>query len=179
MAVFFSMISLKDFDVQMSRFSVSGFLTASWTDDRLTWQPSDRNNISSLLFYQGDILIPGLFLWNSHASIDMVGFDEVPVRTTSSGSTNWNPGEVFEKLCDAVVTYFPFDTQKCTMDILPYGYNMDEMIVAIDESLASSDPTSLTTMYEVANTRIYLTDMNKSFTYPLRSNAVHSSLSST
>lgn len=165
LAVYFNLVSLKDFDVQMNRFAVFGFLTASWTDERLAWQPLHHNAISSSIFYQGDIWTPGLVLWNPYTSIGKIGFEEVPVRLASNGLAKWNPGQVFETLCCADVTYFPFDTQRCTMDILLYGYTMDEINITIDKTFISRDPPTENTMWEVLDTSTYLDEIRNEQTF--------------
>ncbi|OWF45406.1 neuronal acetylcholine receptor subunit alpha-5-like [Mizuhopecten yessoensis] len=153
-------MTLKEFDVQMSRFAVSGFLTSSWTDRRLEWLPSDHNGISSLQLYQGDIWTPGFVLWNSDTSLTSMGYDNTPVRAYSNGLIVWSPGQVFVTSCDADVTYFPFDIQRCAMDFTPHGYKMDEINMTIDETFPSKGESTLNTMWEVRQTKMFLTDMN-------------------
>ncbi|XP_069114256.1 acetylcholine receptor subunit beta-like [Argopecten irradians] len=159
-SVHFTLMALKEFDVQMSRFSVSGFLTSSWKDERLKWLPSDHYGITSLHVYQGEIWTPCFVLWNSDESLDKLGYNDAPVRISSDGSVIWNPGEVFVTSCNADVTYFPFDIQCCTMDFIPYGYNMDEVNLTTDVYLASTDEPTLNTMWEVLHTKLYVTDKN-------------------
>ncbi|XP_033762502.1 neuronal acetylcholine receptor subunit beta-2-like [Pecten maximus] len=156
--VHFSLMSLKDFDVQMSRFAVSGFLTSSWRDERLKWLASNHDDIRSLRLNQGEVWTPCFVLWNSDASLAKIGFADAPVRVSSDGLVIWNPGQVFVTSCNADVTYFPFDIQRCTMDFLSYGYNMDELNITVDAAIASTDDETLNTMWEILHTKLFVTE---------------------
>ncbi|XP_060083472.1 neuronal acetylcholine receptor subunit alpha-5-like [Ylistrum balloti] len=158
-SVYFTLMSLKEFDVQMSRFSVSGFLTSSWSDERLRWFPPDHGEILSLQLPQDEVWTPGFVLWNSYSSLTKIGFRDAPVRVYSDGLAIWNPGQVFETSCNADVTYFPFDIQRCTLDFNPYGYNTDELNIIINDTHSSMGESTLNTMWEVLSTSMYVTSV--------------------
>ncbi|GFN84030.1 histone-lysine N-methyltransferase SETMAR [Plakobranchus ocellatus] len=87
----------------------------SWFDDHLAWNTSDYNNITSFLWPQDDVWLPDLIITNSVKNPARLGYDEMPVRVRYTGSVTWYPSKIFATSCDMDVTYYPFDTQICTL----------------------------------------------------------------
>ncbi|CAC5382690.1 CHRNN [Mytilus coruscus] len=57
----------------------------------------------------------------------MFGIKDSYVIIHNSGTVTWQPGHQLEFSCNIDTTYFPFDTQKCTLEVISWGYNMGDI----------------------------------------------------
>jgi len=70
-----------------------------------------------------------LFLVNNFSSDDsgyVTSFDRVPLEFT--GMMEWWPSAILLSPCIIDVTFFPFDYQKCSLTIGPWGYHSKQVI---------------------------------------------------
>ena len=72
---------------------------------------------------QKDIWIPDVVVKNGMTAFKMMGGDFYYVCVYNDGSVYWYPYTVFETSCDLDVTYFPFDTQTCSVIITSWSYS--------------------------------------------------------
>ena len=109
----FHLSNINDYDIVNSRFSLAGYLTFQWIDQRMTWDPAKYGNVESVTFPQNDVWIPNIILGNSNRDDGLLylGDDEVLVRYAADGSAYWYPGHLFQAYCPPNVKDFPFDTQ--------------------------------------------------------------------
>jgi hypothetical protein len=71
----------------------------SWTDERLTWKPSDYSDIRQIRIPAKDIWTPDFRLYNSFKELEER--DEVNVVLKSDGSVLWVPIATYKTLCAA------------------------------------------------------------------------------
>ncbi|XP_048755488.2 neuronal acetylcholine receptor subunit alpha-6-like [Ostrea edulis] len=120
--VTFSLLGIKEFDEVNGKFSVNGFFMITWSDSRLAWAPLLYNNIYTIELPESKVWIPNLTLLNSYERVESLGRGIVPVTVTSTGKAFWSPGDVISSACDVDVTYYPFDTQSCSMMLTCFGF---------------------------------------------------------
>ncbi len=54
-------------------------------------------------------------------------FEKIRVLISSTGKVHWEPGGVFTTTCDIDITYFPFDSQACPIEIGAWAYTSSRM----------------------------------------------------
>ncbi|XP_045216376.2 acetylcholine receptor subunit delta-like [Mercenaria mercenaria] len=123
----FFLNSVIAFDEQDESLKISGFLECSWTDEYLTWNSSDHNNISELFIPQDDIWKPDISLRNTFKSFTGLGATYLNAYVSSAGDVRWNPYQVLESTCSIDITYFPFDTQTCELKFTAWSYSSDQV----------------------------------------------------
>ena len=137
-------VSINEVDIKEESWSVVGWWDLEWNDtSRLTWNPADYGGISEILMLPADIWYPALFVPNSNGDLDLLGnagyggggHASLPLRVSSTGRVIWRPTGVYDMACDMVVTYFPFDVQQCTVELMEAGYVKDELELKVKNNV--------------------------------------------
>ncbi|XP_048726988.2 neuronal acetylcholine receptor subunit alpha-2-like [Ostrea edulis] len=135
----FSLVGIQEFDEVNGKFSVIGFFTITWSDSRLAWTPLLYSNLSTIELPESQLWIPNLTLINSYDRIEGLGRGIVPVTVTSTGMAYWSPGDVISSTCDIDVTYYPFDTQSCSMMLTCWGFTPTAIVTQAQDTQISLD----------------------------------------
>ena len=107
---------------------VNGVLTSvasiifHWYDDILIWNPSSYGNMNSIKIEESLIWIPKFIISNPAKKVTKLGMPTIDATVFDTGLVDYELGEMLETTCDVDVTYFPFDTQNCVLEIMPFGY---------------------------------------------------------
>ncbi|ELT89403.1 hypothetical protein CAPTEDRAFT_123138, partial [Capitella teleta] len=113
--------------VGISRLVASSFsILVEWSDERLRWDPSDYNEIKDVVVRADRIWIPELAIING-ADAMIQEFEKIRVLISHDGKVHWEPGGVFMTTCDIDITFFPFDTQACPIEIGAWAYKSSRM----------------------------------------------------
>ncbi|XP_061183337.1 neuronal acetylcholine receptor subunit alpha-6-like [Saccostrea echinata] len=124
----YSLVGIKEFDEVNGKFSVIGFFTITWIDPRLAWNPWLYNNIYMTELPESKVWIPSLTLVNPYDKIENLAKGLFPVTYVYNGLAYWSPGDVTSTGCEVDVTYYPFDTQSCSMMLMCWGYGPSAII---------------------------------------------------
>ena len=76
---------------------------------------------------------PLLTIGNSYDGTNYIYKDDMIKRVVYNGDMHWTAAENLEVTCDANVSKYPFDTHKCFLLILPFGYFDSEISVLHSE----------------------------------------------
>ena len=104
-------------------------LSLSWYDDTLKWDSWRYGGIWEFRINENSIWVPQFIISNPAKKLTQFGLGNSPITIYYNGQVNFEVGDVLQTTCDVDVTYFPFDTQTCIIEMLPYGYKSD---IAID-----------------------------------------------
>ena len=109
----FYVTNLVSFEEVSATFSVSGYFTILWKDERMMWNKTQCNGISSITFPQNDVWIPKISMSNSMKAGESLylGSSNLLVRYTDEGIAAWHPSHLFKSFCAPDVRNFPFDRQ--------------------------------------------------------------------
>lgn len=58
------------------------------------------------------------------------------MRISQTGRIFWNPPGIYKVSCKSDITYYPFDTQDCTIKLISWAYTTGEVILRIDQNKA-------------------------------------------
>ena len=117
-----TILNIEDFDEVNSKFSVTAFLTITWMDEIIKWNPETNHGISSLVFPVADVWYPDLILGYSNGKFASSVDRWMDVRIFYSGLSYLIPGDSYQSTCSADVTYYPFDVQVHTILLYSYFY---------------------------------------------------------
>lgn len=119
---------VKDYDDKRGRLTITCDLSFMWFDESLKWNVSEFN-VDVIHVRKRNIWIPKLSLINSYYDIKPLGHDDdnEDLLIDSSGSVLYKHGTILYSICDADVTYFPFDIQTCKLMFQPVSYNQQEL----------------------------------------------------
>ncbi|OWF41679.1 Acetylcholine receptor subunit alpha [Mizuhopecten yessoensis] len=127
MNVSFGLKKIQTFEELSSAFIITGIVSVSWYDERLEWIPTNYNNLTITHFKQKEIWTPPFVLANGCDDIDLLGNGDMHIALTYAGVVNWAIPVKLCSLCDADVTYYPFDQQTCDILLFPWGYTTNDI----------------------------------------------------
>nr|XP_022295994.1 acetylcholine receptor subunit beta-like isoform X1 [Crassostrea virginica] len=122
MSIDLFLAKINDISTTEQKMTTTGYLKVKWTDELLVWN-STTTGMYWMQFNQKDIWIPDVVVKNGMTAFKMMGGDFYYVCVYNDGSVYWYPYTVFETSCDLDVTYFPFDTQTCSVIITSWSYS--------------------------------------------------------
>jgi hypothetical protein len=125
----FYLFSIKEFDLNIGKFTITGVFSILWVDERLAWDPTSYNQTNVTSIPQSKLWLPNFINVNPFEDIVGLGSDLLSVRVFSSGICSWYAIQAFEVICDADVTKYPFDTQYCELKFFIWGYDPNEIHV--------------------------------------------------
>ncbi|KAL3853560.1 hypothetical protein ACJMK2_017095 [Sinanodonta woodiana] len=102
--------------------AVAGYLTMFWRDERLKWNATKYDGLSSLLIDSNLLWTPRFVLTNPAKQFLMFGTFSTEVRVNFDGLMVWSVGDVMETSCKINIQSYPFDIQICDISIAPWGY---------------------------------------------------------
>ncbi|CAG5128833.1 unnamed protein product [Candidula unifasciata] len=122
-----SLLSVNVLDVPLQRLSVSGWLSFTWHDPRLSWDPVSFGNITDIFDTELVFWRPEIIVDNSVNNLGILESDKLLIRATSQGNMTWEPPGIFETHCDVDVTFYPFDAQVCVVEVTSWAQTMQQI----------------------------------------------------
>ncbi|KAL3854935.1 hypothetical protein ACJMK2_014170 [Sinanodonta woodiana] len=131
----FSLLTINSVDNVQQSLTVTGWLTLTWTDYRLAWQPSSFGDIQEIHVMPSEIWKPEVIITNSLADIGVINDDNLQLTVTNTGDVLWEPPGLYTTHCEIDITYYPFDRQKCIIELTSWSMTKDQL----ELDLASDD----------------------------------------
>ena len=126
-------------DDKAQTMTTVGRLYCEWSDVGLSWTPASHGDVFTLSgVSQNEIWIPDIIVDNSVNNVgqlEALGYKEKKVRITNTGKVTWEPSIKAITSCDIDVTYYPFDSQLCSMRLTTGSSKNYEVILFIDHSM--------------------------------------------
>ncbi|CAC5400443.1 unnamed protein product [Mytilus coruscus] len=120
--VTFYITSFNSFNQVDETISMTMGTTLTWKDPSLVWDPASYGNITSTTLDSNKIWTPLIFLLNSADNLKTIGSDaKFQCTVFNTGMVRHPPGGIILAKCPTDVSKFPFDTQICTLKIIPWG----------------------------------------------------------
>ncbi|XP_063425839.1 neuronal acetylcholine receptor subunit alpha-3-like [Mytilus trossulus] len=134
-----NLLTVNDLDIKKQELTVSGHLSITWYDNRLNWtDPSkyyaDFTSINYLFSSETHVWKPTLVIKNSIRDIGVLTDPSIPMRISQTGKIFWNPPGIYKVSCKSDITYYPFDTQACTIKLISWAYTTGEVILKINQN---------------------------------------------
>ena len=132
-------ISLNEFDGLSGLLIITVVFNLMWTDQHIYWNPDYFSGQFDLVISSKHMWMPELFFQESFSELQGLAHDNTRARVYYNGTVQWTTGSVLHTVCSVDVTYFPFDTQICTLSASASFYSVDELTLFASKSQISTD----------------------------------------
>lgn len=106
---------LKDFEYNENAMTVTAWMTPSWNDTRLIWNPSDYSEISTIHMKSNELWHPSLKVYNAKVDTSLGTCHIVDCIIMNNGRVACVEPCQFTAFCkDIGIKNWPFDVQNCT-----------------------------------------------------------------
>nr|XP_034335850.1 neuronal acetylcholine receptor subunit beta-3-like isoform X2 [Crassostrea gigas] len=121
--------SLKERQESNEIMVVVGSLGLEWKDFRLSWNPLDYGgDLNQTFVLVDDIWTPYLVLMNPYEEVTPILSDGFSCEVWYNGHVSClPPPNIFESLCVADTTYYPYDTKSCDLLLYVSGYPSSDL----------------------------------------------------
>ena len=126
------MLALQEFDEVREKFSFLGVFIIKWRDDNFVWDSANYSGINILVMGYKEVWKPEIILTNPSEKVDSFGNDWQLIRYTADGYALYVPGTLIKATCSINAYYFPFDVQKCNLEVFALGYSYQEVSLSVD-----------------------------------------------
>lgn len=115
-----SIKAITDIDERMQLIRLRAWFELSWIDRNLGWDTADYLNVESLIVDQSMVWIPDIGIHNSVKGYSVIMEDTTKVKISSNGTVCWYPEGTYEISCDILVGKYPYDKQRCDIEVGPW-----------------------------------------------------------
>ncbi|XP_069786755.1 neuronal acetylcholine receptor subunit alpha-2-like [Narcine bancroftii] len=121
-----SIAQLIDVDEKNQLMTINVWLKQEWFDYKLTWDPRDFDNITSIRVPSEMIWTPDIVLYNN-ADGEFAVTHMTKAHVFSAGRIQWVPPAIYKSSCSIDVTFFPFDQQNCKMKFGSWSHDKSKI----------------------------------------------------
>ncbi|KAK3582646.1 hypothetical protein CHS0354_001692 [Potamilus streckersoni] len=127
-----NLLTVNSLDIKEQQLSISGYFYMLWSDSRLVWASNTTyGNIRFLFSNENYMWRPAIIVENSVSDMSVISDENTLMRINSDGSAVWTPGGIYETHCDCDVTYYPLDTQTCSVVLSTWAYTANEISLSL------------------------------------------------
>ncbi|TKR95138.1 hypothetical protein L596_009346 [Steinernema carpocapsae] len=117
-----TMTNIFDMDEKNQVLTINVWLDQEWKDELLRWDPKDFGGIESIRIPCDLIWLPDIVLYNN-ADDYTEGYMRSRAMVFFDGTVFWPPPTQLRSTCKIDVTYFPFDSQRCSLKFGSWTYH--------------------------------------------------------
>ncbi|KAK3764155.1 hypothetical protein RRG08_044086 [Elysia crispata] len=132
------LISLREIVETQQYYLLNVWMEFVWRDEIRQWDPAQYGDVRVIYPNPGDTWLPRVLISNSVEKRDLFSGDYTLHGIFWDGTTRWYPGSVISGACTLDLTYFPFDTQICTLRFIPQAFEWDVNLIASKGSVDTS-----------------------------------------
>ncbi|XP_069142699.1 acetylcholine receptor subunit alpha-1-A-like [Argopecten irradians] len=123
-------------DIEEQTMALTAFFFVTWKDERLEWTNYSRadtpgvhlsRSIPDIFTGESYTWLPPINIENSVSDMSIISDPDVPMRVKHTGDVEWNPAGIYTVQCTCDVTFYPFDTQTCSLVISTSAYRVSEI----------------------------------------------------
>ncbi|KAK3087886.1 hypothetical protein FSP39_012061, partial [Pinctada imbricata] len=154
-----SVLTINDLNIKGQTLALTGWITADWTDSRLTWSTTTYPDVSTVHVTEAEVWTPEFFVDNSMADVSILSDENVLLEVKSTGEVEWSLPRIFTVHCDIDVTYYPFDTQTCAVELTSWAYAKPEMQIAALRTNVNLEDLKQDGEWDITSSRVEISDI--------------------
>ncbi|XP_076015421.1 neuronal acetylcholine receptor subunit alpha-4-like [Genypterus blacodes] len=134
-----SIAQLIDVDEKNQMMTTNVWVKQEWNDYKLSWNPDEYENVTSIRVPSELIWRPDIVLYNN-ADGDFAVTHLTKAHLFYDGRIKWMPPAIYKSSCSIDVTFFPFDQQSCKMKFGSWTYDRAKIdLINMDSDVDQMD----------------------------------------
>ncbi|XP_067670852.1 neuronal acetylcholine receptor subunit alpha-7-like [Haliotis asinina] len=150
--VTFNLVAITEFDEVSEVLASTGYMTVTWRDDILTWDPVLYGGLLSMRPAFGRVWKPSIAVQNTVDKMEPLGLDFGILVLYFSGTLTWYPGDTFKTTCKMDVTKFPFDVQTCFFNVFVWADTISTIDLLPVSNSIGLDIYNVNSEWDITNT---------------------------
>jgi len=145
-----------DLDEHTSVLEVDGWMRLNWTDEYLSWSPSEYEGLTQIHFAQEEIWRPDIQLYNNADSSNLQHFGSTNFLVDNNGVVLWVPPAKYRAFCKIDLRLWPHDTQTCKLKFGSWTSHGDQIDLGLFHGMPTVDKLNFYTAnkeWQVENSR--------------------------
>ncbi|KAK3101792.1 hypothetical protein FSP39_006409, partial [Pinctada imbricata] len=134
-SLYFFPFSIHELDEVSGTLTSVVALSTQWKDQRLSWNPLNYNGTYYLNVKSSKIWYPDIFCINPADKLEKLGDNSLNAMIYSHGVVERLIGAALKTSCVVDMTYFPFDTQICSIIFSTWNLALDVKINIFENSV--------------------------------------------
>ena len=126
-SIWMSLKSITSLDEVNGILTIICAIQVKWKDDNLYWESGAYGGITNIKIEEDFIWIPKFVIFNPAKKVRKLGLPSLETIVSSNGYVVYGFVDIIRTSCDVDVTYFPWDTQDCSVELMPHGYAKSEI----------------------------------------------------
>ncbi|XP_061162692.1 acetylcholine receptor subunit alpha-like [Saccostrea echinata] len=132
----FHLLTIANVDEVTSEVVSVGSFSIDWRDEVIQWNPFSYGGTFSINIDESLVWKPPMtFLNPMSTNVGLLGFKQSKIKYYADGNAYWNIADRYQTTCDFDTRYFPFDKQTCSMKIMVWDYNKNEVLMYPSQSV--------------------------------------------
>uniref|UniRef100_A0A914XK07 Neurotransmitter-gated ion-channel ligand-binding domain-containing protein n=1 Tax=Plectus sambesii TaxID=2011161 RepID=A0A914XK07_9BILA len=119
--------SLIDVDELHEILKILLWLPQGWTDENLSWDPSEWDNITLVNVPASELWMPDGYIFNTIEIREALSLSQIYARVDFNGMVEVDLSKVISVRCPLDLISFPFDTQNCSLQFGSWGYQAHQL----------------------------------------------------
>ncbi|VDD94305.1 unnamed protein product, partial [Enterobius vermicularis] len=107
--------------------SVLVYIEERWYDKSLSWDPKQFSMLNTTWLPTDIIWVPDIIVFNMLEHTELLRSVRAPAQVDYTGLVKWSYPAIYTVMCAIYVHYFPFDEQKCYLEIASWGYDENKL----------------------------------------------------
>ncbi|XP_029643592.1 neuronal acetylcholine receptor subunit alpha-10-like isoform X1 [Octopus sinensis] len=124
-----SLNQILDLDEKNQVLTTAVWIYEEWIDENLKWEPEVYQGLNMIVVPSELLWVPDIFIFNT-ASENNAGYVNVTgskIMIKPSGRVRWMVPLMIKSSCSVDVTYFPYDSQQCTVRFGSWVYDGEQL----------------------------------------------------
>ncbi|XP_062583817.1 neuronal acetylcholine receptor subunit alpha-6-like [Saccostrea cucullata] len=172
----FTAFRLINYDDKDGKFTISGILELCWVDERIkqNWLSAlsvsidnHDHDIKYMYFLDTEVWTPQVLQMNPHSRDVFQEMFKHSVMFNTSGTALMMKMDIFTSDCSADFSFFPYDTQTCSIEVAAWGFFNNEIVFTPNSSKVNMDHFETNNFWQVKDTSITVSSIKKEGTSPI------------
>ncbi|XP_011879779.1 PREDICTED: neuronal acetylcholine receptor subunit beta-3-like [Vollenhovia emeryi] len=152
-----------DYTHESEKFILHTWISMSWNDSHLTWDPAAYDDIKWIPATGDQIWVPDVMIHNERIGESSSDYDSSSCWISRKGMVKWLMAAKYVSTCISDNTWWPYHTLNCTIQFGSWSHSGDEIDLVAYENMTQANVDSKHPEWNLA--KLYVTKSIQRYKY--------------